>query len=110
MRMFFWQGALVATAPKPVTKSFVESIQIRPEEVASFMAKLDENAKAARKERGCRLFHVLVDPQDETKVTLYEVYDDGEASEVHEQGAAIKKYVAEDVPLAKRERRFWKRI
>jgi (4S)-4-hydroxy-5-phosphonooxypentane-2,3-dione isomerase len=87
------------------------SIRIKPENVASFMAKLDENAKAARREPGCRQFDVLVDPQDKTKVMLYEVYDDDKAFEAHQQGTAFKKYVAEAVPLlASRERQFWKRI
>jgi (4S)-4-hydroxy-5-phosphonooxypentane-2,3-dione isomerase len=87
------------------------SIRIKPENVTGFMAKLDENAKAARKEPGCRQFDVLIDPLEKTKVMLYEVYDDDKAFEVHQQGAAFKKYVAEAVPLlASRERQFWKRI
>ena len=86
------------------------NIRIKPENVDAFMQKLQANAAAARKEPGCKQFDVLVDPQDKTKVMLYEVYDDEKAFGVHQQGAAFKAYVAEAVPLlASRERAFWKR-
>ncbi len=84
------------------------NIRIKPENVEAFMHKLLENGAAARKEAGCQQFEVLVDPQDRTKVMLFEVYDDEKAFEVHQQGAAFKKYVAEALPLlASRERQFW---
>ena len=86
------------------------NIRIKPENVDAFMKKLQANAAAARKEPGCKQFDVLVDPQDKTKVMLYEVYDDEKAFEVHQQGAAFKAYVAEAVPLlASRERTFWRK-
>ena len=86
-------------------------IRIRPGNVDSFMRKVLENAAAARKEPGCRQFDVVVDPKDPTSVMLYEVYADDKAFEVHQQGAAFKKYVAEAVPLlASRERHVWKRV
>lgn len=86
------------------------NIRIKPENVEAFMKKLQVNAAAARKEPGCRQFDVLVDPQDKTKIMLYEVYDDDKAFEVHQQGAAFKAYVAEAVPLlASRERAIWRK-
>jgi quinol monooxygenase YgiN len=86
------------------------TIQIKPENVDAFMQKVIENGKAARTEAGCRQFDVLVDPDDKTKVMLYEVYDDQKAFEAHQAGAAFKKYLAEAVPLlASRSRQFWKR-
>jgi autoinducer 2-degrading protein len=93
--------------------TFVLQVQIRikPENVDAFMAKLAENAAAARKEPGCKQFDVLVDPKDRTSVMLYEVYADEKAFEQHQQTAAFKKYVAEAVPLlASRERHVWKRV
>ncbi len=85
-------------------------IHIKPGNVDSFMAKLAENAAAARKEPGCKQFDVVVDPKDPTQVMLYEVYADEKAFEEHQKGAAFKKYVAEAVPLlASRERRIWRR-
>ena len=84
------------------------NIRVKPENVASFMQKLLENAKAARAESGCQQFEVLVDPADKTKVMLFEVYDDQKAFDAHQAGAAFKKYLAEAVPLvASRERQFW---
>jgi quinol monooxygenase YgiN len=86
-------------------------IRVRPERADSFMEKLRANAEAARREPGCRQFDILVDPADPMTVMLYEVYDNEEAFEAHQQGAAFKKYIAEAVPLlASRERRFWKRL
>lgn len=85
-------------------------IRIKPDSVESFMQKLMENATNARKEPGCRTFDVLVDPQDRTKVMLYEVYADEKAFEAHQATPHFKKYLAEAVPLlADRQRRFWTR-
>lgn len=86
------------------------NIRIKPENVDSFMRQVIENGKAARSESGCRQFEVLVDPEDKTKVMLFEVYDDQKAFEAHQAGDAFKKYVANAVPLlASRERHFWKK-
>ena len=83
-------------------------LRIKPENVESFTAKAIENAADSRKEPGCRQFDVLVDPEDKSKVMLYEVYDDQKAFEAHQAGAAFKKYLAEAVPLlASRSRKFW---
>jgi quinol monooxygenase YgiN len=84
------------------------NIKVKPENVDSFMQKVLENARAARSEPGCRQFEVLVDPEDETSIMLFEVYDDQKAFETHQAGAAFKKYVADAVPLlASRERHYW---
>ena len=86
-------------------------IRIKPENVDKFMTKVLENAAAARKEKGCKTFDVLVDPADKTKVMLYEVYADEKAFEEHQKGEAFKKYLAEAVPLlADRRRQFWTRV
>ena len=85
-------------------------IRIKPENVERFMSLLGENAAAARKEPGCKTFDVLVDPQDRTKVMLYEVYADEKAFEAHQATPHFKKYLAEAVPLlASRERKFLKK-
>jgi quinol monooxygenase YgiN len=87
------------------------SIRIKPENVDAFMKKLDENARNARKEPGCKQFEVLVDPKDGTKIMLYEVYNDEAAFETHQQTPHFKKYVAEAVPLlADRARTVWRRV
>jgi (4S)-4-hydroxy-5-phosphonooxypentane-2,3-dione isomerase len=91
---------------------FVLTVQIRikPENVEAFMSKLADNARNARKEPGCKQFDVLVDPNDRTKVMLYEVYNDEKAFEAHQQTPHFKKYLADAVPLlASRERATWKK-
>ncbi|HEV8110257.1 MAG TPA: putative quinol monooxygenase [Burkholderiales bacterium] len=86
------------------------NLRIKPENVDAFMKKALENARDARKEPGCKQFDVLVDPKDSAKVMLYEVYNDEQAFEAHQQTPHFKKYVAEAVPLlASRERQVWKR-
>ena len=88
----------------------VVNIRIKPENVDVWMKKALDNGNAARKEPGCRQFDVLVDPQDKTKVMLYEVYNDEKAFEAHQQTPHFKKYLAEAVPLlASRERQVFKR-
>lgn len=89
----------------------VVNIRIKPENVDRFMKALDDNARAARQEPGCRQFEVLADPKDRTKVMLYEVYNDAAAFETHQQTPHFKKYVAEAVPLlAARERQVFTRV
>ena len=93
--------------------SFVLEVKlhIKPEQVENFMARLAENASAARTEPGCRTFDVSVDPGDRTSVLLYEVYADERAFQTHQETPHFKKYLAEAVPLlVSRERRFWRRV
>jgi quinol monooxygenase YgiN len=86
-------------------------IRIRADQVTAFMAKLAENAAAARAEPGCLQFDILVDPQDATRVMLYEVYADEAAFQAHQQTAAFKRYLAQAVPLLEsRQRHAWQRI
>jgi len=86
------------------------NIRIKPENVDNFMRQVIENGEAARSEPGCRQFEVLVDPEDKTRVMLFEVYDDQKAFEAHQAGEGFKKYVASALPLlASRERQFWKK-
>jgi len=54
---------------------------------------------------------VLVDPQDPTRITFYEVYDSEAAFEKHQQSPHFKNYLEHAVPLLKRrERRFLTRL
>jgi quinol monooxygenase YgiN len=89
----------------------VVQLKVKPENVDRFMKELNTNAAAARKEPGCKQFDVLVDPNDRTKMMLYEVYNDEKAFEAHQQTPHFMKYLAEGVPLlASRERSVWKRV
>jgi len=72
----------------------VVNIRIKPENVERWTKMALENAREARKEPGCRQFDVLVDPKDKTKVMLYEIYNDEQAFEAHQQTPHFKKYLA----------------
>ena len=54
----------------------VVTIKLKPENVDVWMQKAREDQGGTRKEPGCRQFDILVDPNDRTRVLLYEVYDD----------------------------------
>jgi len=84
------------------------NIRIKPENVERWMKMALDNARASRKEPGCRQFEVLVDPKDKTKVMLFEIYNDEKAFDAHQQTAHFKSYLAEAVPLlASRERQVF---
>ena len=88
----------------------VVNIRIKPENVDAFMREITANAQAARAEPGCRQFEVLVDPQDQTKLMLFEVYDSEAAFQQHQARPAFKHYIEKAVPLlASRERQIYRR-
>jgi autoinducer 2-degrading protein len=91
--------------------ALVVRIRIKPENVETFMQKLEANAAAARKEPGCLAFNVLVDPADRTRVMLYEVYASEAAFQAHQAQTPFKVYMEEAVPLlAERNREFFTRV
>ncbi|MDH4191817.1 MAG: antibiotic biosynthesis monooxygenase [Betaproteobacteria bacterium] len=87
-------------------------IRIKPDRIDEFMARVGENGRAARDtEPGCRGFDILVDPNDPTKVMLYEVYDSEAAFELHQQTPHFRKYLETALPcLESRERQFFRRV
>ena len=91
--------------------ALVVNIRIKPENLDVFMQKLAANAAAARKEPGCLTFEVLADPNDPTRVMLYEVYESQAAFQAHQDTEPFKVYLAEAVPLlAERGRTFMTRV
>ncbi len=62
----------------------VVEIEIQPGSEERFMGHMREQARASlAEEPGCHQFDVCVDPENATKVLLYEVYDDAVSFEVH---------------------------
>lgn len=58
--------------------------KVRPEFGEQFLAEMIANAHAsATTEPGCRQFDVCTDPQDSTRLFLYELYDDRAAFDAH---------------------------
>jgi len=90
----------------------VVNVQIKPDAVDNFMEMALANAAATRStESGCRQFDVMVDPEDRTKIVYYEVYDNADAFEAHQQTAHFKKYLETAVPLLEsRARTIYTRI
>lgn len=87
-------------------------VEIQAENVDTFMQMALANAAATRStEPGCRQFDVVVDPEDQTKVAYYEVYDSADAFEAHQKTAHFKKYLETAVPLLEaRARTFYSRV
>ena len=56
---------------------------LKPDWVAAFMPLMVDNARASRKEPGCRQFDVDVSPAAPNVVFLYELYDDRAAFDAH---------------------------
>ena len=64
----------------------VVEFEIKKEHVEDFRSAMIENADTSLKvEEGCQQFDVCWDSQDNTKVFLYEVYDDKTAFDAHLQ-------------------------
>ena len=90
----------------------IVNIQIKPDAVDQFMPMALANAEATRStEPGCRQFDVVVDPDDPKKVAYYEVYDDADAFDAHQQTAHFKNYLNTAVPmLDSRSRTIFTRV
>ena len=88
------------------------NLKIRKDCVPQFMAECMKNGKAAREtEPGCRQFDIVADPNDATRVVLYEVYDDEKAFEAHQQTPHFKHYLATALQyLETRERQVLRRV
>ncbi len=60
------------------------NLKINPQHVASFRETVLTHANnSLTKESGCRRFDVSWDPDDQTRVFIYEQYDDRAAFDVH---------------------------
>ncbi|MBI2753277.1 MAG: antibiotic biosynthesis monooxygenase [Betaproteobacteria bacterium] len=88
------------------------NLKIRKDCVPQFMAECLKNGKAAREtESGCRQFDIVADPNDATRVYLYEVYDDEKAFEAHQQTPHFRRYLANALQyLESRERQVLHRL
>lgn len=59
-------------------------LSIDPQQVASFRETVLKHANnSLTKEEGCRRFDVSFDPDNDTRVLIYEQYDDRAAFDVH---------------------------
>ncbi len=62
----------------------IVDFKIKKEHLAAFMPEMIANARASvADEPGCSQFDVCVDPQDKSRVFLYEMYADRTAFDAH---------------------------
>jgi quinol monooxygenase YgiN len=89
----------------------VVKIKMKADGVEQFMAEVEKNGKAAREtEPGCKQFDILRDPEDPTKLLLYEVYADEAAFETHQKTPHFQHYLNHALQyLESRERQFFRR-
>ena len=60
--------------------------EIDPTNLDAFLSIIQKNAsESVANEVGCHQFDILQDPQNPTKIFLYEIYDDAAAFELHKQ-------------------------
>lgn len=71
---------------------------IQPGSAGPFMKRLAMQAAESLREPGCSQFDVCVDPSDEHRVFLYEVYSNREAFDVHLASAHFKDFDAATRP------------
>lgn len=84
---------------------------VKPDHVDEFRKRMDRQAKdSLEREKGCRRFDVCTDPEDRTKIFLYELYDDREAVKVHMETPHFKDFFGTVEPwLADKSIRVWDR-
>jgi (4S)-4-hydroxy-5-phosphonooxypentane-2,3-dione isomerase len=64
----------------------VVSLQVKPDKDTQFLAAIEANARASRRdEPGCRRFDVVRSDADPYHYVLYEVYDDESAFQAHRE-------------------------
>ena len=62
--------------------------EIDPASLAAFLPLMQKNAmESLASEVGCHQFDITQDPQNPTKIFLYELYDDAAAFETHKQAS-----------------------
>ena len=70
--------------------------EIAPPFAAAFIAAIRANACHSRRvEPGCRQFDVCVEREDDSRVLLYEVYDDEEAFRAHVASEHFREFDTE---------------
>ena len=73
--------------------ALIVTIQIKPENRASFMEALEGDARGSNNdEPGCLRFDVLQDSEDPNRIFLYEIYKDEAAVEAHRQAPPYLKW------------------
>ena len=71
-----------------ITLAVRVDFEIDPESLDAFLLFLQRNASdSLENEVGCHQFDITQDPQNPTKIFLYELYDDAVAFELHKKAS-----------------------
>ncbi len=73
-------------------------LHIQPEHLADFLDALQTNQAASIHEPGNLRFDVLQDPDDTSRITIYEVYASSEAALAHKQTPHFLAYQTQVTP------------
>ena len=74
--------------------------EIKREHAAAFLRAIQtQAANSLARESACRHFDVCVDPENECRIFLYEVYDDQAAVEAHRKTPHFANYMATVEPM-----------
>ena len=69
---------------------------VKPDHVDEFRARMDLQARdSITLEKGCRTFDVCYDPEDRTRIFLYETYDNEAALQVHKESDHLKSFFSD---------------
>lgn len=80
------------------------AVHVDPRDLERFLALISENARQSRQEPGCRAFDICTAQDEETRIFLYEVYDDESAFEAHLQSAHYRTFAANDLRFLSKTR------
>lgn len=73
----------------------IVDLEVKESDSDAFVAAARENANdSVRLEPGCQRFDVVRSPDDKTKITFYEVFDDADAFEAHKAFPHTAKFMA----------------
>lgn len=84
-------------------------ITVKPGRVEDFLDAFRVNYEGTIEERGNVRFDVLQDPEDDTRFTIYEVFQSAEAVDEHRKTAHYKETVArlEDIMTGNRSKEIF---
>jgi quinol monooxygenase YgiN len=85
----------------------IVEFDVKPEHLARFNELIAVNARASvTEEPGCRQFDVLQDPENPSRVVLYEVYDSAAAFQDHLGRGHTQTFLAAAKPLINKQTAF----
>ena len=88
------------------------TFDVDPERIEEFRAAMVRQAENSRaREAGCRQFDVCVDPDNEARIFLYEIYDDAAAFQIHLDSAHFHNFDETVRPwVESKDVRVWHRV